>query len=55
FNTAMEKVLDYASEDKFHALIKFAKDTLAAGVFVSSVSGVVIFMVIVLRHMLKLL
>ena len=55
FNTSVEKVLDYTCEHKFHPLVKYSKDTLAAAVFVCSLLGSLIFIAILVRHIVGIL
>lgn len=52
FNTSVEKVLDYTCEYKFHPLVKYSKDTLAAAVFVCSLVGSLVFIAVLGRHFL---
>jgi undecaprenol kinase len=50
FNTAVEKVLDYTSNNQFHALIKLSKDYCAAAVFISASLGAIIFCIIMFKY-----
>lgn len=50
FNTAIENVLDYTSNNEYNILIKHAKDFSAGSVFIASVLGVIIFLIIMWNY-----